>query len=341
MLKISGRTKFVFNTIFKLILAMILGCTLMVSILFVSYSPAYEAKLDGESLGYIKSKASVQKRIDDFVQNGDKENVGYVILEEEPTYEFVLIKKEIPFKDDAVVAKVIDKCEVYYRVYGINVDDQEKFIVETIKEAQEIADKINKEQEDYKKQAKVEISEKFVQKYDLLDDVEVAVNDIVDVIEKENSKIVKKTTTYSASTRKTVPQEVLLALKESNAELNFKNPLECGIITSRYGIRSLGNHKGLDIAAKIGTPINVAEAGVVTFAGWMNGYGYLVIVQHASGYETYYGHCNSFNSSVGDEVQKGDVIAFVGNTGRSTGPHVHFEVRINGATYDPLLFIEE
>lgn len=340
MLKISGRTKLVFNTFFKLILAVMIGCLAMLSILFVSYNPSFEVKLNGEHLGYIKSKASVQKRIEEYIQNGDSENVGYVILEEEPTYEFALIKKQITTDDDSVVAKVIDECDVYYRVYGINVDDEEKFIVETIKEAQEVADKINEEQKNYTEKAEVEISEKFVQAYDLLDDVEVAVNDIVDAIEEENNKIKKKTTTYAASTN-AVPQEILVALRESNVELDFRKPLDNGIITSRYGIRSLGNHKGLDVAAKIGTPIHVAEAGVVTYAGWMNGYGYIVIVQHAAGYETYYGHCSSFNSSVGDQVEKGDVIAFVGNTGRSTGPHVHFEVRIDGKTYDPLLFIEE
>lgn len=341
MLKISGRTKLIFNMIFKLIVAMLIGCTMMMSMLFVSYSPVYEVELNGKKLGYVQNKGSVQKRLEEYLQNGDSENVGYVILEEEPTYELALVKKETKIQDDEVVAKVIDECDVYYRVYGINVDNDEKFIVETVKEAQEIADKINKEQENYTKKSKVEISEKFIQQYDLLENVEVAVNDIVDAIEKENKKVVKKTVAYAAPTNKTVPQEVLLALKESNVELDFRKPLDNGIITSRYGIRSLGNHKGLDVAAKIGTPIHVAEAGVVTYAGWMNGYGYLVKVQHASGYETYYGHCNSFNSSVGDEVQKGDVIAYVGNTGRSTGPHVHFEVRINGATYDPLLFIEE
>lgn len=341
MLKISGRVKLVFSMFFKLILAMVLGCVVMLSILFVSYNPSYEVKLNGEKLGYVSNKNSVQKRINDFVQNGDKENVGYVILKDDPTYEFALIKKDIAIDDDSVVAKVIDTCDVYYRVYGINVDDEEKFIVESVKEAQEIIDKINDEQKNYTQKAKVEISEKFVQDYKLLDSVEVAVNDIVDAIEKENSKVIKKTTNYTASSTKTVSKELLLALQQSNAELNFRNPLDSGIVTSRYGIRSMGNHQGVDIAAKTGTPIHVAEDGVVTFVDWYGGYGYLVKVQHASGYETYYGHCSKFACSVGDEVKKGDVIAYVGSTGRSTGPHVHFEVRINGTTYDPFIFLSE
>lgn len=310
----------------------------MITMIFSLYTPTYEVIFKGQSLGYVSNKKSVQNSIDEFIQKGDADNVGYVVLEEQPTYEFTLLKKGIELNDEFVTAEIIDECVVYYRVYGINIDGEEKFIVDTVKEAQEISNKINEEQEKYSEKSKVEISEKFVQQYTLLDDVEVAVNDILEVIEEENNKIVKKTVTYAAPS-KVVPEEVLIALRESAAELNFRNPLDTGVITSRYGLRSMGDHKGLDIGAPTGTPIYVAESGVVTHAGWLGGYGYLVKVQHASGYETYYGHCSKFACSVGDEVTKGDLIAYVGSTGRSTGPHLHFEVRIDGVYYDPLLFI--
>lgn len=339
MLKISGRTKLVLSTLSKLIIAMLVGCTSLLAILFATYNPTYEVKLNGESLGYVTNKSLTQKRIDDFIQNGDAENVGYVILKNKPEYEFALVKKDFEISDDEVISKVIDTCDVYYRVYGINVGGEEEFVVETIEEAQQISDKINDEQKDYIEKQKIEISEKFVKAYDLVKDIEVAVNDIVNEIEKENEKIVKKTTTYAAST-KVVAKEILLALRESNAELNFRNPLDSGIITSRYGLRSLGNHKGLDIAAPTGTPIHASEAGIVTYSGWMNGYGNLLIVQHSAGYETYYGHCSKLAANVGDSVEKGDVIGYVGSTGRSTGPHVHLEIRIDGVIYNPMDFLD-
>lgn len=340
MLRISGRTKLVFNMLTKLILSMLVGCALMFGMLFVSYKPAYGVTFSGEMLGYVSSKNNVQSQIETFVAEGDSEQVGYVILKEEPEYEFALVKKEMSTCDSDVVARVIGECDVYYRVYGINVDNNEKFVVETVKEAQEIADQINEEQKSYTKKADVEISEKFVQKYDLIEDVEVAINDIVSEV-KENNKTVKKVTTYASGSFKTVPEEILLALRESNSEIDFRKPLDTGVLTSRFGTRSLGNHGGLDYGAPIGTPIHVAEDGVVTFVGWYGGYGNLVMVQHASGYETYYGHCSAFNAEVGDEVSKGDVIAYVGNTGRSTGPHVHFEIRIDGVRYDPEVFLPE
>lgn len=99
-------------------------------------------------------------------------------------------------------------------------------------------------------------------------------------------------------------------------------------------------HNGLDIAAPIGTPIYAAAGGVVEIASWNSGgYGYQVVINHGGGKKTRYGHMSKFAVSVGDEVEKGDNIGFVGSTGRSTGPHCHFEVIINGKTYNPLSYL--
>lgn len=112
-----------------------------------------------------------------------------------------------------------------------------------------------------------------------------------------------------------------------------------GTITARYGSGgsrwSSGRHTGLDIAAPTGTAIYAADAGKVTFAGWKGSYGYLVIINHGNGYETYYGHCSKLLVKVGETVAKGDYIAKVGNTGNSTGSHCHFEVRYNGVAKNP------
>ncbi|MBN4069545.1 M23 family metallopeptidase, partial [bacterium AH-315-G05] len=105
------------------------------------------------------------------------------------------------------------------------------------------------------------------------------------------------------------------------------------------GMRWGRRHEGIDIAAPIGTPIIAADGGVVTFAGRRGAYGKLVIINHENGFQTYYAHCNGFNVKVGERVHKGQKIATVGNTGRSTGPHVHFEVRKNGVPVNPLSFV--
>jgi|CZCB01.1.fsa_nt_gi murein DD-endopeptidase MepM/ murein hydrolase activator NlpD len=113
-----------------------------------------------------------------------------------------------------------------------------------------------------------------------------------------------------------------------------------GRITSRYGPRWGEKHSGVDIAAPKGSPIKAADGGVVKFAGWSGNYGRLVIINHENGYTTYYGHCNTIKVKVGQRVARGDVIATVGETGRATGPHLHFEVRKNGVPVNPLNYIK-
>ena len=129
MLKISGRTKLVFNMVLKLIIAMALGCTLMMTLLFISYKPTYEVSLNGEVLGYISNKNILQDRIKEYLEKGDSDKVGYVIMNEEPKYEFTLLKKESTIDDDMVFAKIKDTCDVYYRVYGVNVDGKENLLL--------------------------------------------------------------------------------------------------------------------------------------------------------------------------------------------------------------------
>ena len=115
-----------------------------------------------------------------------------------------------------------------------------------------------------------------------------------------------------------------------------------GTISSRFGLRSRDNHKGIDISSPTGSDIYAADGGTVTFAGWNDGgYGYMVIIDHGNGYVTYYAHCNEVLVNEGDRVSQGDLIAYVGSTGLSTGPHLHFEVRLNGTPVNPLNYMDE
>lgn len=116
-------------------------------------------------------------------------------------------------------------------------------------------------------------------------------------------------------------------------------------VTSPYGYRihpilhTKKFHSGVDIAAPTGTPIVAANEGTVIFSGNRGGYGKCVIIDHGGGIITLYGHCNELSVSSGQSVSRGSTIATVGSTGRSTGPHCHFEVRINGSTTDPMAYL--
>lgn len=120
-----------------------------------------------------------------------------------------------------------------------------------------------------------------------------------------------------------------------------------GPISSYYGYRTspggIGStfHEGVDIAGDYGTPISATAAGAVTQAGWVGGYGYLVEVKHADGIVTRYGHNSAVLVYEGQHVDQGSMIALMGSTGNSTGPHCHYEVRIHGEAVDPMYFLPQ
>ena len=95
----------------------------------------------------------------------------------------------------------------------------------------------------------------------------------------------------------------------------------------------------IDIGADSGTDILAAAGGTVTFSGQMSGYGNYIIIDHGNGIETAYGHCSKLLAEKGENVRRGDKIALVGSTGNSTGPHLHFEIKINGEFVDPLNYV--
>jgi murein DD-endopeptidase MepM/ murein hydrolase activator NlpD len=112
-----------------------------------------------------------------------------------------------------------------------------------------------------------------------------------------------------------------------------------GPFTSPFGFRWGKLHAGIDIGASYGSPIYAASDGVVTYAGPKNGYGRLVTIGHGNGVETAYGHMSRIVTHAGQRVHAGDVIAYVGSAGHSTGPHLHFEVRVAGRPIDPRPFL--
>ncbi|WP_373532718.1 M23 family metallopeptidase [Vampirovibrio sp.] len=116
---------------------------------------------------------------------------------------------------------------------------------------------------------------------------------------------------------------------------NVPLPVDYNYVSSAYGPRWGRLHQGIDLAAKAGAPIYAASPGIVTHSGWESGYGQSVVINHGGGVQTRYGHCAKVLVKTGVTVGKGQLIAQVGSTGHSTGPHLHFEVLVNGARKNP------
>lgn len=131
---------------------------------------------------------------------------------------------------------------------------------------------------------------------------------------------------------------------ESGNESGFLRPVD-GVITCEFGPRinpvtfEAGFHNGIDYAGNTGEAIRATKSGIVEYSGWIEGYGYTIILNHGDNIKSLYAHSSQLIVSVGASVQQGETVALIGSTGMSTGPHLHFEIRINGQAVDPFGYI--
>ena len=123
-------------------------------------------------------------------------------------------------------------------------------------------------------------------------------------------------------------------------------PVQSARFTSGFGMRwhpvtgGRHQHKGVDLAGPVGTPVHATGDGVVGRADWFSSYGLFVAIEHGGELETRYGHMSRLNVAAGQSVHRGDVIGYIGTTGRSTGPHLHYEVRVNGEAVNPIPYMQ-
>jgi murein DD-endopeptidase MepM/ murein hydrolase activator NlpD len=141
----------------------------------------------------------------------------------------------------------------------------------------------------------------------------------------------------SSATRTATPGRNVAAVASRGRPL-LAWPL-AGPVTSGFGLRWGRIHCGIDIGSPAGTPVGAAAAGVVKRVAWIVGYGYTVEIDHGGGVTTFYAHLSRAAVQPGQEVEKGQMVGRVGETGRTTGPHLHFELRLDGEPVDPLPYL--
>ena len=148
---------------------------------------------------------------------------------------------------------------------------------------------------------------------------------------------------YDLSEPVVLKESYLVSIPSSSAESgeldsSFIQPA-VGVITSSFGERWGRNHEGIDIGGEYASDIKAAKGGNVLVAGWVDGYGNYIELDHGNGLKTAYGHCDELLVTKGDVVSPGQVIAKMGSTGNSTGTHLHFEVILNGEPQNPLNYV--
>lgn len=290
----------------------------IIAIILIKYKPMYEVKIEGTTIGYVENKKSLNEKIQENVENYSKENIESAELTAIPEYELKLVNKSQDENEDEVIIALQNELEITYKYYEIASNNE---VIENVKDEETAEKLVNEIKELSNNEVELTINEKTTKALEeiQIDDLEVA---------KENTV-----------------EKLNIDTTESIADINGIKVATLpvtGTISSRYGVSSkirASTHTGLDIAATTGTPIKVVADGTITFAAYSGSYGYLVKVDHGNGVETWYGHTSKMLVKEGQAVKAGDTIALVGSTGNSTGPHLHFEVRINGEHVNPQKYL--
>lgn len=298
---------------------------LIIAIILIKYKPIYQVSISGEQLGYVQNKEAFEESLkENAIVEG--KNVDNVVLKTNPEYELKLVDRTLDTNEEELVSVIKEDVVVTYKYYEIAVANQTVETVNTKEEAEELVEQLKENELD---NVDLSIIEKYTEEAETIDttSLEVAKSTIEEKVEQKAEEVQKQKE----------EQERLDKMPSINGIKLAVQPVS-GVITSRYGVSSRlrkSTHTGLDIAASTGTPIKVIADGTVTCASYQGSYGKLVKIDHGNGLETWYGHTSKMYVSVGQKVTAGDVIAAVGSTGNSTGPHLHLEIRINGEHVNP------
>ena len=313
----------------KLIILISLAVLLILACIASFYKISYSVTINGEMVGYTDNKSKLQTEINDYIEKGESENTAFVQVESLPEYKVCLLKRDVQASDEDIFNTIKSAGTTYYRYYSINENNEEKLYVANFTEAEDIINQLK--EKNSKNMDNITISEKYETQMQDFTTVEDAVSNLY--VQKPQVTVAKTKTTSVGS----VNTATTIAGGKVSLGISLARPVS-GIISSRFGARSSirsSAHTGLDIATSTGTPVLAAASGTVTFSGRKGSYGNLLVITHSNGVQTYYGHCSKLYVSAGTTVTQGQIVAAVGSTGNSTGPHLHFEIRVNGVAYNP------
>ena len=287
-----------------------------------------QAKLQTATQNYDEKMDILAKRLVTMYESGDT------------TYLDVLLKSK----------NLTDFISRYYVIEEMAEYDTE--IINQIKEEKENIETTRQKLENEQAEIKV-VKAKAEQTSIVLNNTKTLQNSYIKKLSSEEKKLQEQITSFKQEEAE-IEAKILAATNGIDADIQYTGgemlwpvAIEGTVITSNFGIREhpiqgvVKEHTGIDIGnAPLGTPVVAAADGIVSYAGWLGGYGNCVMINHGDGIVTLYGHGNKILTTVGAEVKKGDTIMEVGSTGNSTGPHLHFEVRVNGICTNPLAYVK-
>ena len=311
-------------------------------------TPPYYITVDGKKTVLVESKDSAQRAIDDVIEEykGDPEEVLDIQIIEDTAIEKMDIKN-----GDEMPDIFTEKEAVKELLTGKEGDSHLTVVVtkeKTRHQLIEYEEKYKPNPAMYVGETKVEIKGSD------------GLEEVTKIVVSENGETIKEEIVASETIKEPVQQTILAGTKnydgygggnavadegtsrsEGATYTTLNDPVDEIRITSKFGPRWGRIHYGIDMGAPIGKNIYAADGGTVYYAGYCGGYGNLVKIDHGNGMQTYYAHCSKLLVTEGQKVKAGQCIALIGSTGNSTGPHLHFEVIINGVRVDPIDFLDQ
>lgn len=320
---------FVFFTVVTLVL---LFSGVAITVLNM-YKPVEKAYINGKFIGYFSSEQQFDEVFNDLVSEKQKIDPNVkVYLDNEPTFETSYIRDSL-LAEQNVYTNLRAEIKTEYTIYDVAVDGENKMTFNTQDEANKYANDLKKEVS----KLNVEIKTQKVAELGEMTTTERADSILKDIVDRNKPVETPKVTVTRKKTYTNKTAVVATGATSVQATGSGVWPTVSRNISCHY--MGYSGHTGTDITGQIGTPIYAYRSGIVTFAGWGTGYGNHVKIDHGNGITTLYAHCSILNVTVGQQVTEGQMIARIGMTGYTTGPHVHFEVRINGVPVNAYPYI--
>lgn len=301
---------------------------LIIAIILIKYKPIYKVTLAGQEIGYVGSETGLENKIQQEIIDMEGKNIDFVSLDDMPNYEFKLVNRNQETNEEEILVALKENAKIMYKYYAVILNNETVGLVDNIEEAEEAVNQIKEEHKDDDVNLELSVIENYTEN----------INDIsIETVQVAQAQVEEKVSTLVAEKQAQKEEEEKSKYPNINGVLLAVTPVS-GTITSRFGVVSSirsGAHTGTDIAAPTGTPIKAVASGTVTFSARSGSYGNLIKITHENGVETWYGHCSKLYATVGQQVNAGEIIAAVGSTGNSTGPHLHLEIRVNGTAINP------
>ena len=294
---------------------------LIIAIILLKYRPIYKVTLAGQEMGYVENGTELEDRIQQEIIEMEGKNIDFVSLDEMPDYELKLVNRKQETNEEEIMLALKENARIMYKYYAVILNNETVGLVDNIEEAEQAVNQIKEEHKNDTIKLELSITENYTENMDEIS---------LETVQVAQAQVEEKVAAL-------IEQDEKSKMPVINGVLIAVTPVQ-GSVTSRFGVISSirsGAHTGTDICCPIGTQIKAVASGTVTFAEKNGSYGNLIKVSHGNGVETWYAHCKELYAKVGQKVNAGDVIAAVGMTGNTTGPHLHLEIRVNGTAINP------